>query len=117
MKPILSAALVLWLPLAGPALADVVLINAFEVPEGQRDAVIAAWDDARAFLATQPGYIDTELHGALTPDARFELVNIARWDSAEAFLAATRAMHASGVFAPPACTAVNPALYTIIRSD
>lgn len=117
MNPILPAAVALSLALSGPALADVVLINAFEVPDAQREAVVAAWEDARDFLATQPGYIDTALHGTITPDARFELVNVARWESREAFMAAIEAMRASGVFVPPAGTVANPALYTVIRSD
>ena len=117
MKPILPAALAISLMIASPSLAEVVLINAFEVPEAQREAVIAAWEDARAFLVTQPGYIDTALHGSINPNARFELVNIARWESPEAFMAAARAMQASGVFVPPAGTVANPALYSIIRTD
>lgn len=117
MKPILPAALAISLAVAMPSSADVVLINAFEVPESKRAAVIAAWEDARAFLSTQPGYIDTALHGAITPNARFELVNIARWESAEAFMAATTAMRASGVFVPPDGTVANPALYTIVRAN
>lgn len=38
----------------------------------------------------QPGYMDTALHQALTPDAEFLFVNVARWRTAEDFLAATR---------------------------
>lgn len=117
MKLLIPAALCLSLTLPGPASADVVLINAFEVPENQREAVISAWENARDFLSTQPGYIDTALHGAITPNARFELVNIARWESAEAFMAATQAMRASGVFAPPQGTVANPSLYTVVRTD
>ena len=117
MKILIPAALTLALTLPGPALADVVLINAFEVPQDQRDAVVAAWEDARDFLSTQPGYIETALHGAITPGARFELVNIARWESLEAFMDATQAMRASGVFKPPQGTVANPALYSVIRTD
>lgn len=117
MKFFLPAALAVSLSVAGPVRADIFLINAFEVPQGQRGAVVAAWEDARAFLAMQPGYISTALHGAITPDARFELVNVARWENAEAFQAALKAMRASGAFNPPAGTVAHPALYTIIRAD
>ena len=102
---------------AAPAIAEVVLINTFEVPEGQRGAAIAAWEDARDFLAAQPGYISTSLHGAAMPDARFELVNVAKWESPEAFLAATQAMREAGVFQPPEGVIANPALYTVIAAD
>ncbi len=100
-----------------PAIADVVLINAFEVPEGQRDATVAAWENARDFLATQPGYISTALHGAMMPDARFELVNVARWESPDAFTAATQAMREAGVAAMPEGVIANPSLYTVIAAD
>ena len=117
MKTLLPTVLTLALSLPNTGLADVVLINAFEVPQDQRDATVSAWEDARDFLSQQPGYIDTALHAAITPDARFELINIARWESVEAFLDATSAMRASGVFTPPQGTVANPALYTIIRTD
>lgn len=102
---------------ASMAVADVVLINAFEVPAGERDAVIAAWEKAHEFLSNQPGYIDTALHGAITSEARFELVNIAHWESTEAFTAATQAMHAAHVFTPPAGTRANAFVYTVLRAD
>ena len=117
MKHLTAVALALSLIQPDIAIAEVILINAFEVPSDQQEAVIAAWEDARDFLSTQPGYVDTALHSAVTPDARFELVNIARWESPEAFMAATQAMRASGVFVPPQGTVANPALYTIIRAD
>ena len=41
---------------------DVVLINAFEVPAGDAEAFIAAWEKTRDYLRTQPGYVDTALH-------------------------------------------------------
>ncbi len=117
MKVLTPTAITLALALSNPAHADVVLINAFEVPPEQRDAVISAWEDARDFLSAQPGYIETALHGAITPGARFELVNIARWESLEAFMEATQAMRASGVFDPPQGTRANPALYSVVRTD
>ena len=41
---------------------SVVLINAFEGPEGQDKAFLEGWERARAFLATQDGYQSTQLH-------------------------------------------------------
>ena len=117
MKSALTLALAGLLGHTAPAIAEVVLINAFEVPAGQREAAIAEWKDARDFLATQPGYIDAALHNAVTPAARFGLVNIARWESPEAFIAATRAMQAAGVFVPPAGLVANSALYTVVHAD
>jgi heme-degrading monooxygenase HmoA len=103
--------------LAAPAAAEVVLINAFDIPQDQQDATVAAWQAARDVPARQPGYIDTTLHRAITPDARFALVNVARWESPEAFAAATRVLQATGAFAPPPGVVATPALYTVIRTD
>jgi heme-degrading monooxygenase HmoA len=65
------------------------LINAFEVPDGQDEAFLEAWERARAFLATQQGYLSTRLHRSLPPAADFRFVNVAVWQSAQAFQAAT----------------------------
>ena len=43
----------------------VILINAFEVPAADADAFVTAWQKARDYLRSQPGYIDTALHPSL----------------------------------------------------
>ncbi len=103
--------------LASGAAAEVTLINVFEVPEGQTDATIQSWESARDFLKSEPGYISTQLHGALLPDAKYQLINVAKWESAEAFMAATTRMRNAGVFRPVAGVTVSPALYSVIRED
>ena len=62
-----------------------VLINAFEVPREDAGQFIAAWERTRDYLASQPGYVDTALHQAVTPNADFQFVNIGRWQTAEDF--------------------------------
>jgi heme-degrading monooxygenase HmoA len=57
----------------------VVLINSFEVPPPDAENFITAWEKTRDYLESQPGYIETALHRAVTPGAEFEFVNIARW--------------------------------------
>jgi len=92
----------------------VILINAFEVPEGQDDEFLASWERSRDFLRKQPGYLTTRLHRSLAPDADFRYVNVARWESAAAFRAAT---------AQPEFRAQTPpyrfhaALYEVVRED
>ena len=44
----------------------VVLINAFDVPDGEADQFIAAWEKSRDFMQSQPGYVGTALHQAVT---------------------------------------------------
>ncbi len=70
----------------------VVLINTFVVPEGSDEAAIRFWEQARDFLKEQPGYISTQLHQSLQPDATFLLVNVAVWESPEAFQTASQRM-------------------------
>jgi heme oxygenase (mycobilin-producing) len=94
----------------------VVLINAFEVPADRAGHFIAAWEATRDFLRSQPGYIETALHQALTPDADFLFVNIARWETPEAFRAAigSAGMRAAAVgltdYRP------HPGLYRVVRT-
>ena len=59
-----------------------VLINAFEVPVAEAERFIAAWEKTRDYLMSQPGYVDTALHQAVTPNAEFQFVNIGRWQTA-----------------------------------
>ena len=92
----------------------IVLINAFEVPDGQDEAFLEGWEQARAFLATQPGYLSTRLHRSLSPAADFRYVNVAVWQSPQAFQAAISQpgfMNASIPF--PA----HPSLYQVVRED
>jgi heme oxygenase (mycobilin-producing) len=94
----------------------VVLINAFEVPDDQAEQFIAAWEKTRDYMQSQPGYIDTKLHQAVTPEADFQFVNVALWETAEAFLAATQ----SQGFRESAIGLVgyqpHPSLYRVVRT-
>ena len=92
----------------------VVLINAFEVPVADAEAFVAAWERTRDYLKMQPGYMDTALHQALTPDAEFLFVNVARWRTAEDFLAATRSQGFAEAAAGMPQSQSHPALYRVI---
>jgi heme-degrading monooxygenase HmoA len=94
----------------------VVLINAFEVPADQAADFIAAWEATREFLVTQPGYIETALHQALTPGADFLFVNIARWETPEAFGAAIGSDGMRAAAAGLAGYRPHPALYRVVRT-
>ena len=70
-------------------MANVVLINPFEVPHDLPDeGFLAGWQKAADYLGSQPGFVSARLHRALAPDARFRFVNVAEWASPEAFRAA-----------------------------
>jgi heme-degrading monooxygenase HmoA len=95
---------------------EVVLINAFEVSAAGAEAFIAAWEQARDYLRTQPGYIDTALHQAVTPGADFEFVNIARWKTSGDFTAAVRNQEFQQAAAGLAGYRSHPALYRPVRT-
>ena len=44
---------------------SVTLINIFEVPAGDEDEFIAAWEKTRDYLKTFPAHIETALHQSL----------------------------------------------------
>lgn len=96
----------------------VVLINVFEVPAEQVDAVIADWRRRAEIMAGMPGFRGYRLHRAIAADARFQLVNVAQWASRAHWEAATanpefqariRALQADASTAVSA----NPALYRV----
>jgi heme oxygenase (mycobilin-producing) len=93
-----------------------VRINAFEVPADQAEQFIAAWEQTRDYLQSQPGYVDTVLHQAVTPTADFQFVNVGRWQSAQEFSAATQSPGFRQVAAGLAGYRPHPGLYRVIRS-
>ena len=64
-------------------MAQAVLINVFEVPEGRDEEFLAGWEEGKRFMERQPGYVSTALHRSLNPQARFRYINVAVWESAE----------------------------------
>ena len=67
----------------------VTFINVFEMHSEHMDAFIKQWRERAAMMSTKPGFLDSRLHQALSPDARFQVVNVSHWDSADALQAAT----------------------------
>lgn len=92
----------------------VVLINAFEVPEGADDAFLQGWERTREFLSTQEGYLSTRLHRSLAPDADFRFVNVALWQSAQLFQAATSEPEFRNA---PVPFPFHASLYEVMRED
>jgi heme-degrading monooxygenase HmoA len=64
---------------------SVVLVNAFEVPDGQQEQFLADWQHAADWMRQQPGFLSSRLHQSLDPDAEFRYVNVAEWESADHF--------------------------------
>jgi heme-degrading monooxygenase HmoA len=64
---------------------SVVLVNAFEVPDGQEERFLADWRHAADWMRQQPGFVSSRLHQSLDPGAEFRYVNVAEWESADHF--------------------------------
>lgn len=92
-----------------------VLINPFEVPEGQEEEVILYWEKCAAVLKKQKGFISTKLHRAMMPHARFLLINIAEWETQADFFAAIQS-EAFQAVAKTSNVPNYPALYEVIRT-
>ena len=95
-------------------MANVVLINAFEVPSGKEEEFLQGWEEAREFMQLQKGYVATRLHRSLDPGARFRFINIAEWATAAEFQAALT--HPTFVKLREAVPFTHyPSLYEVIR--
>lgn len=93
---------------------SVTLINIFEVPAGEEDAFIAAWERSRDYLMKLPAHLQTALHQSLH-DTRFQFVNIAQWTSEAEFNAAVGSegfREAASDLRWP----FSPALYQVVRT-
>lgn len=69
-------------------MANLIVINPFEVPKGKEEQALATWERFAEYFRKQPGYVSTKPHRAINPDARFYLVSITEWTSADQFTAA-----------------------------
>jgi heme oxygenase (mycobilin-producing) len=94
----------------------VTLINAFEVPAGDAEDFVAAWERTRDYLRQQPGYVDTALQQALAPVAEFQFVNVAHWATADDFRAALQSQGFLEAAAGLARYPSHPALYRTVRT-
>ena len=95
-------------------MANVVLINVFEVPAGADEEFLRGWEAARDFMQRQPGYVATRLHQSLDPTARFRFINVAEWASPADFQAALN--HPEFVQMRQASPFAHyPSLYQVVR--
>ena len=67
---------------------SITLLNPFEVPKGKEEEALELWERAAEVMRKSPGFISTRLHRAISPDARFHLINLAEWETPEHFMAA-----------------------------
>lgn len=103
----------------GPAQShagDITLINSFEVGPGREDAFQALWAETSGYFRAQPGYLSLRLHRALSPDAQYRFVNVARWASFGQFHAAHQTDEFHRLVSQPAWAefTASPALYEVV---
>ena len=98
------------------AFTTIGLSNSFEVPAPDAENFITAWEKTRDYLESQPGYIETALHRAVTPRAEFLFVNIARWRTAQDFMTAIQSPGFAQAAAGLAGYQAHPALYGVVRT-
>jgi heme-degrading monooxygenase HmoA len=70
---------------AGP----VTFVNVFELDPDRVDEFMEGWKERGEIMRRQPGFRSFRLHRALTPDASYQLVNVAVWESVDDLRAAT----------------------------
>ncbi|MGB2663163.1 MAG: antibiotic biosynthesis monooxygenase family protein [Candidatus Acidiferrum sp.] len=67
-------------------LSPVVLVNIFQVTEGDIPALLSAWEKDANWMKQQPGFISTQMHQGITGSTVF--MNYAVWESVALFRAA-----------------------------
>ncbi len=96
-------------------MSHVVAINPFEVPSGDEDETVAAWDRFATCFSSQPGYVCAQRQESLDGDARFRLVTVALWESAEDFANALQNPALGVLMEELALPTSHPGLYRVIR--
>ncbi len=67
----------------GADVSPVVLVNVFQVAEGDIPALLLAWEADANWMKQQPGYISTQLHQGIAGSTVF--MNYAVWESVAHF--------------------------------
>lgn len=101
-----------------PHNGPVTIVNVFEVPAEQVEKFIAWWRTRAEIMAAAPGFRDARLHRAVSPQARFQVVNVAHWDSKAAHDEASGSAAAQDSLRalredPHMRVSANPAMYEV----
>ena len=67
-------------------LSPVVVVNIFQVTEGDIPALLSAWEKDANWMKQQPGFISTQMHRGIAGSTLF--MNYAVWESVAHFRAA-----------------------------
>jgi len=61
------------------------LINVFSVPKGKEDEFVKWWQDVKASITKQPGFISGKFHRSIKPDSRYNFINVALWENEDLY--------------------------------
>ena len=59
----------------------VTLINVFTVPTGKEEEFVKWWQNVKADITKQPGFISGKFHRSIKPDSQFNFINVAIWEN------------------------------------
>lgn len=94
----------------------VVVVNTFIAPEGEVDAVLAAWELDAKYMKSQPGFVSAQLHRGIGSSRA--LVNVATWESTEALRDALTAPEFQATLERyPAGTVASPHIFRKVAVD
>lgn len=97
-------------------MANITVINPFEVPSGKEAVALEIWDRIAEFMKRQPGFVSAKLHRSIDPSNKFHLVTVAEWKSAEHFMAVLASDEIKEVAKGLEAFPHYPGLYQVIRS-
>lgn len=63
----------------------VTLINVFTVPNGKEDEFVKWWEDVKANITKQQGFISGKFHKSIKADSRFKFINVAIWENEDVY--------------------------------
>lgn len=63
----------------------VTLINLFSVPKDKEDDFVKWWQEVKGSITKQPGFISGKFHKSITPNSKFNFINVAVWESEEIY--------------------------------
>lgn len=98
-------------------MSNIILLNPFEVPAGKEEEALALWERGAQVMRKSPGFVSTRLHRAISPNAKFYLINLAEWKTPEHFIAVSQSDEFKEAIAGSMETCPHfPGLYEVIRT-
>ncbi|MFF9457657.1 antibiotic biosynthesis monooxygenase family protein [Streptomyces flaveolus] len=95
----------------------ITFVNAFEMSAERIDEFLPHWLGRAELMSKALGFRDTQLHRAVAPETRFQLVSIAHWDSPEAWHTADNdPRYQPPLSACPDFAIANPALFRAVAA-